>query len=84
MFDNNDNKPKVRYHRSKDEVRRIAKAIQEHGEDRLTPTQLDYATRYYRDGMAFPLIARVAGVNRSTVSRTVERAVLRLWPEVFS
>lgn len=65
-----------------EERRRIALAIREH-RDKLTPKQLDYASQYYLMGVACSYIAQRAGVNRSTVSRTIERAVLRLVPQIF-
>lgn len=47
-------------------------------EDRLTKTQKCYIMLYYIDKKPMTEIARMFGVNRSTVSRTINRARERL------
>ena len=46
--------------------------------ENLTKTQKYYIILYYRDGMTMEEIAKLCGVNRSTVSRTLKRARERL------
>ncbi|MBR4554757.1 MAG: sigma-70 family RNA polymerase sigma factor [Ruminococcus sp.] len=46
--------------------------------DCLTATQRHYLLMYYRDGKTVAEIANVCGVNKSTVSRTVNRAKQKL------
>lgn len=45
----------------------------------LTERQRLFLTQYYFDGLNMVSIARVHGVNKSTVSRTIKRAKKRVY-----
>lgn len=47
-------------------------------ERELTETQRLYYIGYYLSGISIPEIAKIYGVNKSTVSRTLSRATKRL------
>ena len=48
-------------------------------EQELTPRQRQMLDLYYDQGLNIPAIARELGVDRSTVSRTLQRAKRRLY-----
>ena len=45
----------------------------------ITPKQREYMMLYYGQGLSMEAIARQAGVNKSTVSRTLKRGRQRLY-----
>lgn len=47
-------------------------------EDNLTKTQKCYIMLYYKRSMTIPQIAEIFGVNKATVSRTINRGRQRL------
>lgn len=47
-------------------------------EDNLTNTQKCYIMLYYKQSMTIPRIAEIFGVNKATVSRTINRGRQRL------
>lgn len=55
-----------------------AKALRTMLEDRLTKKQKCYMVLYYRDGLTVKEIAEKYGVDKSTVSRTINRGRKRL------
>ena len=65
------NVPDLEYDRMK---RTVALAIREE----LSPTQQEYLTMYYYDKLTMDEIAKVKGVNKSTVCRTINRAENRI------
>lgn len=54
---------------------RVAKAYQFAVQKELTATQRKYIFAYYRDGLNYTQIGQKYGVNRSTVWRTMDRAM---------
>lgn len=54
---------------------RVAKAYQFAVQKELTATQRKYFFAYYRDGLNYTQIGQKYGVNRSTVWRTMDRAM---------
>ena len=54
---------------------RVAKAYQFAVQKELTATQRKYFFAYYRDGLNYTQIGQKYGVNRSTVWRTIDRAM---------
>ncbi len=50
--------------------------------DNLTKTQKRYIILYYKQNLTVTQIAALAGVNKSTVSRTINRARKKLAPAV--
>lgn len=65
------NVPDLEYDRMKSTV---AMAIREE----LSPKQQEYLTMYYFDKLTMDEIAKVYGVNKSTVCRTINRAENRI------
>lgn len=59
-----------------DRLRRNLRQAREH---ELTPRQREMLSLYFDQGMTIPQIAGELGVNRSTVSRTLQRAKDRLY-----
>lgn len=47
-------------------------------QEEVTPTQLTYIIAYYVEKLSMPEIADRYGVNRSTVSRTINRGMIRI------
>ena len=56
------------------QLQRIRRVIKEE----LTELQRDIITAYYFQEMTIPQIARMRGVNKSTISRTLKRAEQKL------
>lgn len=57
----------------------IVKFLHEIINDDLTKTQKQYIIMYYMDNMKIHEIALECGVNKSTVSRTIQRARNRIY-----
>lgn len=55
------------------------KALLDILQEELTERQREVLTLYYYDGMNIPEIAETLSVNRSTVSRTLQRAKQRIY-----
>ena len=58
---------------------RLRRSLRQAREQELTPRQRQMLTLYYDQGMNIPQIAEELGLNRSTVSRTLQRARARLY-----
>lgn len=63
--------PDLEYDRMK---RTVAMAIREE----ITPKQQEYLTMYYFEKLTMDEIAKVCGVNKATVCRTIHRAEARI------
>ncbi len=59
--------------------KQIIKYLREIINEDLTKTQKQYIIMYYLNNMKIPEIARELGVNKSTVSRTIQRAKNRIY-----
>ena len=60
-------------------LNRLRRSLRQAREQELTPRQRQMLTLYYDQGMNIPQIAEELGPNRSTVSRTLQRARARLY-----
>ena len=56
------------------QLQRVRRVIREE----LTQLQREVITAYYFQEMTIPQIARIRGVNKSTISRTLKRAEQKL------
>ena len=59
-------------------LERMRRNLRQAREQELTPRQRQIVALYYDRGLTIPEIAGELGVNRSTVSRTLQRAKARL------
>lgn len=57
----------------------VVRFLREIINDDLTKTQKQYIIMYYMNNMKIPEIALEFGVNKSTVSRTIQRAKNRIY-----
>lgn len=62
-----------------DQMERLRRNLRLAREQELTPRQKQMLDLYYDQGLNIPAIARELGVDRSTVSRTIQRAKRRLY-----
>lgn len=62
-----------------DRLDRMRRNLRQAREQELTPRQREMLALYYDQGMNMPQIAAFLDVNRSTVSRTIQRAKQRLY-----
>lgn len=60
-------------------LERLRRNLRQAREQELTPRQQQLLALYYDQGMTIPQIAEELGLNRSTVSRTLQRAKARLY-----
>ena len=61
-----------------DQMLRLRRQLRAARERELTPRQRQFLTRYFDEGLSMREIAEAAGVDPSTVSRTLSRAKARL------
>lgn len=59
--------------------RRALRALTEIIREQLTPKQRQYLVMYYYEKKTMPEIAELMGVNKATVSRTINRARNKLY-----
>lgn len=62
-----------------EQLSRLRRNLRQAREQELTPRQREMLALYFDQGMTIPQIAGELGVNRSTVSRTLQRAKNRLY-----
>lgn len=62
-----------------EQLDRLRRNLRQAREQELTPRQRQVLGLYYDDGMTIPQIAQALKLNRSTVSRTLQRAKDRLY-----
>ena len=63
---------------NQEQMERLRRNLRRAREQELTPRQQQVLTRRYEQNMNGAEIARMLGLNRSTVSRTIRRAQERL------
>lgn len=62
--------------------KQVVKFLHQIINDDLTKTQKQYIIMYYMNNMKIPEIALECGVNKSTVSRTINRAKKRIYDKL--
>ena len=62
-----------------EQMARLRRNLRKARQQELTPRQREMVRLYYDEGMTMPQIGELLGVNRSTVSRTLQSEKNRLY-----